>query len=112
VDCLGGLVDLAHHCDMVAIVTLHRIGIVDGVDLFFLTQAASGALLLCLAPQFESLIYPETFISAANAGTVDRANNTTNNFIIAPCDRMSENNRLWSCTPRSASWQGPQEDTL
>src|ERR1700678_4387887 len=74
----------------------------------FLTQAASGALLLCLAPHIESPIYPETFISAARAGTVDRANNTTNNFIFAPCDRISENNRLRSCTPRSASWQGPR----
>ena len=41
----------------------------------FLTQAASGALLLCLAPHMESLMYPETLalISAAIAGTVERA---------------------------------------
>jgi len=69
--------------------------------------AASGALLLCLAPHIESPIYPETFISAAKAGTVDRANITTNSFIFAPCDRIDRNNRLWSCTPRSASKQGP-----
>src|ERR1700688_1065253 len=59
----------------------------------FFTQAASGALPLCLAPHIESLIYPETFaalISAAIAGTVESARTTKNAFMLAPCDRIGE----------------------
>src|SRR5258707_9570556 len=80
----------------------------------FFTQAASGALPLCLAPHIESLIYPETFaalVSAAIAGRVESARTARNNFMLAPMRLKRSNNRQRICTPRPAILASPGMQT-